>query len=142
MPARLGDTVVIHYRLRAGGRDIVDTFAAAPETFTLGHGDLDPRIETLLRDLAVGERRVFQLDPDQAFGCRDETLLQTLPRSELNLGEPPVPGHGVEFPLPNGETLIGTIVATAADTVTVDFNHPLAGLAVELTLELLDLRKG
>jgi len=142
MPARLGDTVMIHYRLRAGGRDIVDTFADTPETFTLGHGEIDPRIETLLRALEVGERRVLLLDPDQAFGRRDESLLQTLSHAEFTVGEPPIPGHGVEFPLPNGETLIGTVVAVAADTVTVDFNHPLAGLAVELDIELLDIQGG
>ena len=48
-PIRPGDRVTLHYRLACQGEEIVDTFADdMPETFVLGMGEIDPRLEALL----------------------------------------------------------------------------------------------
>lgn len=132
-----GDRVTLHYRIASYGQEIVDTFTEAPETFVVGSGDVDVRLEQNLIGLAEGARQVFELMPWQAFGERDEDLVQTMPRRDFPADAELLPEHQIEFELPNGQLLTGTILAVEADAVRVDFNHPLAGLPIELDVQTL-----
>jgi FKBP-type peptidyl-prolyl cis-trans isomerase SlpA len=134
---RLGDRVRCHYRLTCAGEEVASTFCGEAEGFTLGHGEIDPRLESLLLDLKVGDIRQFDLEPWQAFGARDAALVQSLPRDEFPAESRLEPGLSVEFDLPNGEQLIGHIESVSDDSVTVDFNHPLAGLPVRFECEIV-----
>ncbi len=137
----LGDRVTLHYRLTCQDEILVDTFAAGPETFTLGHGDIDARLESLLLGLSAGDHRLFDLGPGEAFGSHDPAMIHTLPREDF----PPemaleVQG-GVMFDLPNGQSVNGTVLELLPDHVRVDFNHPLAGYPVEFEVQILAIDK-
>ncbi|MHB1215019.1 MAG: FKBP-type peptidyl-prolyl cis-trans isomerase [Thiobacillus sp.] len=133
-----GDTLLLRYALRPrGGDDIVSNFDdAEPDTVTLGDGTLAPMLEQWLIDLHPGERHVFLLDPWQAFGESQPDLIQTLPKSDLPAEIKLEVDSLVEFSMPNGQTLAGHILEIGDDTVKVDFNHPLADLAVEFEVEI------
>ena len=141
MSLRPGSVVTLHYRLECGGQDVVNTFDADPETFTLGVGELEARLEILLLGLDVGDHRVYELGPGEAFGPHDPGMIHSLPRGDFvaNLGddmELAVNG-GVDFTLPNGQTVTGSVLEIGADHVRVDFNHPLAGLPVTFEVKIL-----
>lgn len=138
---RLNDQVTLHYRIRCLEQEVASTFETGPETFRLGQGEIDPRLELCLTGLKAGEHRLFQLAPWQAFGERHEELVQTLPRSDFPARMELALDHLVDFELPNGETVQGRILALDADSVQLDFNHPLAGLPVEFEVEILDIAK-
>ncbi len=139
---RLNDQVTLHYRIRCLEQEVASTFETGPETFRLGQGEIDPRLELCLTGLRKGEHRLFQLAPWQAFGEHHAELVQTLPRSDFPAGMELAVDHLVDFELPNGETVQGRILALDADSVRLDFNHPLAGLPVEFEVEILDIVKG
>lgn len=134
---RMGDRVSLHYRLECGGEEVASTFSDAPETFTLGSGDIDPRLEVLLLGLKVGDHTRYALGPGEAFGDRDEGLVQRLARNEFDPALNLQVGHTVDFGLPNGQILHGTILSVDDTEVQVDFNHPLAGLPVEFEVRVL-----
>jgi FKBP-type peptidyl-prolyl cis-trans isomerase SlpA len=133
----IGDQVTLHYRLTCNGEVIVNTFADQPETFYIGGGDIDPRLESLLTGLQVGDHRTFELEPGAAFGSHQPGMVHDLPRADFTAGQALVPGHDVAFTLPNGQTLHGIIRSIDDAMVRVDFNHPLAGLAVEFEVKIL-----
>lgn len=133
----IGDPVTLHYRLSCNGEEIVNTFADEPETFRLGQGEIDPRLEALLIGLRSGDHRTYDLDPGAAFGNHEANMIHTLPRGDFAAGIELLPGHDIEFTLPNGQTLHGIVRGVAADTVEVDFNHPLAGLPVVFEVKIL-----
>jgi FKBP-type peptidyl-prolyl cis-trans isomerase SlpA len=134
---RPGDRVTLHYRLECRGHEVVNTFPDGPETFTLGSGELEVRLEALLLDLNVGDHFAYELEPDEAFGPRDEALVHTLARSDFPADMELAVGHGVQFDLPNGKSMMGTVTEIGSETVKVDFNHPLAGLPVNFEVEIL-----
>lgn len=134
---RLGDQVTLHYRLACNGEDVVNTFSGQAETYRIGQGEIDPRLEVLLTGLQAGEHRTFDLAPGAAFGSHDASLLHDLPRSEFAADMKLAPGHDVEFSLPNGQILHGVIRSISTDSVQVDFNHPLAGLPVQFEVKIL-----
>ena len=132
-----GDRVTLHYRIASYGQEIANTFGDAPETFRLGDGDIEPRLEQALVGLAEGTRTTLELFPWQAFGERDETLVQTLPASDLPADFTAEVEQQIEFEMPNGETVTGTVLAVDPAGLTVDFNHPLAGLPIEFEVQIL-----
>lgn len=133
-----GDTLELRYALRpCGGDDIISNFDdAEPDTLTLGDGTLAPMLEQWLIDLVPGERHVFLLDPWQAFGTSQPELIQTLPRSDLPADLEFELDQLVEFAMPSGQTVAGRILEIRDNAVKVDFNHPLAGVAIEFEVEI------
>lgn len=140
----LHDKVTLHYRLACGDAELVNTFADQPETFELGRGQMEARLEYALKGMTEGTHTTLHLTPALAFGEHDPDRIQAFPRAELNdlasdaeIGI----GHMIEFQLPNGQTLHGTVLALDATTASLDFNHPLAGRPVEFEVHILSIEK-
>ncbi|MCX7896396.1 MAG: FKBP-type peptidyl-prolyl cis-trans isomerase [Rhodocyclaceae bacterium] len=128
--------ITLHYRIATTeGVEFLSTFDAAPATLQLGAGELAPTLEACLIDLPVGERFVFLLEPEQAFGVRNPALTQRIARRELP-AEASLHAF-VEFAAPNGEKYMGLIRALDAECALVDFNHPLAGCAIRFEVEVI-----
>jgi FKBP-type peptidyl-prolyl cis-trans isomerase SlpA len=135
--------VTLHYRLAGpDGLPIVDTFVDKPATLSLGHGQLAPAIEERLLGLAEGAHERFELPAGAAFGDRNPGLLQRVKLALLReLGEPDASygvGDVVEFPTPDGQgRYAGVVREVGADWLLFDFNHPLAGQAVQFEVKLV-----
>jgi FKBP-type peptidyl-prolyl cis-trans isomerase SlpA len=139
---RRNSLVTLHYRLAtADDVEIVSTFGGAPATLQLGSGELAPTLEACLEDLPVGERHVFLLTPEQAFGPHNPALLKRLPKAEL-------PGGGadigvlslIEFAAPEelgGAKFTGLVREMDEDSALIDFNHPLAGKSIRFEVEVI-----
>jgi len=138
---RAGDTVVLHYRITCDAQTILDTHAGAPSTLRIGQGDIDPRMESHLLGLHIGRHATFDLQAEDAFGPYDVALRQTFRRTEFPQPNELEIGHEVEFPMPNGQVILGYIRSMDAESVLVDFNHPLAGRAIHWTVEILDVKE-
>lgn len=130
--------LTLHYRLAlADDTELVSTFGGKPATLQLGSGELAPVLEKCIIDLPVGERTVFLLEPEQAFGPRNPQLMQRFARSEL-----PNPGELremalIEFKAPNGATYTGLVRELTAEDALIDFNHPLAGKAIRFEVDVI-----
>jgi len=137
-----GDTLVLHYRLAAvTGEELESTFDGEPAIITLGQGELAENLERCLIGLVTGERRVFLLPPEEAFGRCDPTRLQRLPRTAFPPEMAVAPRTLIRFTLPNGSDLLGTVVECDAEEVVVDFNHPLCDCPVQFEVQVLEIRR-
>ena len=139
--AAYGDTVSLRYALRLrNGTEILSNFDdPQPDTLTLGDGTLAPNLEEWLIGVAIGERHVFLLDPEQAFGVSQPELIHILRLAEVMTDKPLQVASLVEFAMPDGQTLAGQILEIREDEVRVDFNHPLADLPLEFEVEIIQL---
>jgi len=144
--AELKDTVTIYYTGRKQNGEIFDSATEEkPLRFELGEEGVLPDFSAAIVDMAEGERKEFTLVPAQAFGDKQPELVQALPRKSLGKGIDPKPGmilgmilerDGVQHQVPALVTEVGS------DTVTVDYNHPLAGetLSYEVTVKTIEKR--
>lgn len=133
-----GDTIVMHYKLGSqSGAELENTFDAEPITLTLGRNELASNLEYYLIGLPLHERHVFMLDPAQAFGYRDEGLIQRIALSEFPATLTPEPDAMIEFQMPSGVTLAGNVLEVGPSEAVVDFNHPLADYPVLFEVEIL-----
>ncbi len=138
---KLDSLVTLHYRVAtADDTEVVSTFGSTPATLQLGSGELAPPLEACLEDLPVGERHVFLLEPQQAFGAHNPELLKRLPTRELPGGGADIgPLTLVEFAAPNGAKFTGLVREIDAQSALVDFNHPLAGKSIRFEVEVIGI---
>lgn len=122
--------------------DVVSTFGAQPATLQLGAGQLSPALEERLIGLSVGAHRVFTLAPDEAFGPRNPSLVQPVPRRLLEAESDRMdysPGDVVEFNAPGGGRYAGVFKSFDDEYAIFDFNHPLAGQPVRFEVRIVGI---
>ncbi|MDP2819092.1 MAG: peptidylprolyl isomerase [Polaromonas sp.] len=103
-----------------------------------GYGNTLPKIEEALADKTTGYQTTLELQPEDAFGLRDESLVQTIPKKQFSPGVKV--GGQLEGRGEDGKTIAFTVMKIKGDTVLLDGNHPLAGKALRFTLAVTDVR--
>ncbi|RLM28183.1 peptidylprolyl isomerase [Brenneria alni] len=133
--------VLVHFILT-----LEDGFAAEstresgkPALFRLGDGSLSDELEQHLLGLKCGDRRKFTLPPESAFGAANPDLIQFFLRRDFAQTGVPDVGTIMLFNGIGGNDMPGIIRDVAEESVTVDFNHPLAGQSITFDLEVLDI---
>ena len=138
-----GSFLTLHYRLCGpDGADLINTFHDKPATLSLGTGELAPAMEARLLGLPEGARRSFELAPGEAFGARNDQMVQRVKRSLLDeMGDPDERysvGDVVQFPTPDRKSVYaGVLREIDGDVLVFDFNHPLAGRPVTFEVQLI-----
>ena len=136
----VASTVTLHLSLMLEDGTVAEsTFDAEPLTFTMGDGTLVHGLELGLYGLRPGDRQRLTLYPEQAFGLRDPGKVHRLPRADFGADIELEPGLIVGFETPEGEELPGAVLSLDADSVEVDFNHPLAGRNIIFDVEIIDV---
>ena len=137
---RAGNLITLHYRVATGDdTELVSTFDSTPATLQLGSGELAPPLEHCLIGVNVGERHVFLLDADQAFGSHNPQLTQRMARTALPPDSNPELHGLIQFAAPNGDKFTGIVRELDDEAVLVDFNHPLAGRPVRFEVEIIGI---
>ena len=115
-----------------------------PVEFLVGGTDLLAAVEAALQDMAPGESKQIQLEPEQAFGDFNEQLIFVEERSHFPADVEP----GMLFQgLPSGCTspapahLLYHITDVFPEHVVLDGNHPLAGVALRLGFTVQAVRE-
>ncbi len=132
--------VTLHYRLALDDdTELLNTFGATPATLQLGSGELVPTLERCLTGVTVGERHVFLLEPEQAFGPHNPKLVERFTRVDLPPGKELQELALIEFTAPDGSTYTGLVRELTDDGAVIDFNHPLAGKALRFEVEVIGI---
>jgi len=96
----------------------------------IGDGSLLPGFERLLFGMSPGERQIFVVPPENAFGQPNNNNVQVFTRRQFDDDMSLDIGLVMSFADASGAEVSGMIIAFNADEVTVDFNHPLSGRTI------------
>mgnify|MGYP003961781669 CR=1 FL=1 len=136
------NTVVdVHYHGYFHGTDEVfdSSLEREPLTFLVGHGQMIPGFEAEILGAVVGEKRTFTLEPDRAYGPRQEEAV--MQRSKAEFPENVDLEVGMRFQAEvGGMPTPVEITNIEGDVVTVDFNHPMAGKTLTFDIEIMSIR--
>ena len=132
--------VSIDYTLTDSGGQVLDSSQGKePLNYLHGAGNIIPGLEGALEGKAEGEKVNVQVPPEQAYGPRDERMVQAVPRSAFQ-GAPDIqPGMQFQAQTNAGARLI-TVVGVQGDQVTIDANHPLAGQTLNFDVNVRGVR--
>jgi FKBP-type peptidyl-prolyl cis-trans isomerase SlyD len=117
-------------------QDAQDAELSAPTELSYlhgGYGGLLPALERAIEGNSPGQTVHVQLEPEEAFGDYDAELVRLEPVERY--GEGIAVGMTVEE-----EAHTYTVTDVAAGKVVLDGNHPLAGMALRFSLEILAVR--
>ncbi len=129
MTVKTGDKVKIEYTGTLEDGTVFDssTEHGNPLEFEVGSGHVIKGFDDATLGMKEGEEKQFSIEPTDAYGEHDPTLVQKIPRVVFPQDVELVPGLLFEAGLPTGEKVPATITEVQEGIVTVDLNHPLAG---------------
>ena len=126
----------IHYTLTDSDGNILDTSSGRePLTYLQGFGNLIPGMEEGLEGKTKGEKFKLTIAPEKGYGVKDANLVQKVPRSAF--GNQKIE-KGMQFQTNQGQVV--TVTETGLESITVDGNHPLAGVTLLFDVEITDVR--
>ena len=138
--AKNGDTVNVHYTGRMGNGTVFDSSVGRePLQFTIGAGQVIPGFEQAVIGMQLGESKTVVIPPDEAYGPYRDELVMVMDRDQL----PPdwEPQVGNRFPLtqPDGQVIWATVIDVSESSITLDFNHHLAGKELTFDITLVEI---
>jgi len=132
--------VTIHYTLTDDAGKVIDSSVSAePIAYLHGHGNLVPGLERELEGRNVGDKLNVTLSPAEGYGEYDQELVQRVPRRALRGIANVSPGMRLQAHTPEGPRAV-IVTDVAADMVTLDANHPLAGKVLNFEVEVTGVR--
>jgi FKBP-type peptidyl-prolyl cis-trans isomerase SlyD len=135
------DSVVsIRYTLKDDGGVVLDSSGDEALSYLHGHGNLIAGLERELTGKAAGDRLKVTVGPRDAYGERDSNLVRQVPRSALSGVEDLQTGMRLRAESNQGVHAV-TVTHIADDTVTLDANHPLAGITLHFEVEITAVRE-
>jgi FKBP-type peptidyl-prolyl cis-trans isomerase SlpA len=135
-----GTQVTLHFALELDDGSVVDSnFDADPVTFVMGDGNLLPGFEEALLGLQAGDEKSFTITPEKGFGGYNEENIQEFPRDQFPADVELNEGLVLSFADAQSNEMPGVVQEFDENTVTVDFNHPLAGRDIEFSVRIIDV---
>jgi FKBP-type peptidyl-prolyl cis-trans isomerase SlyD len=132
--------VTVNYKLSDAQNNLIEDGAQPMVYLHGGYENTLPKIEEELDGKDVGYTSTLQIEPEDAFGDYDPSLLKVEERNRLP--EPLEVGMQFEGVAEGSdeEPTIFTVTEIADDKVVLDGNHPLAGMALRFDLSVIDVR--
>ena len=104
----------------------------------MGDNSISPAFEQELIGMEKGNSREFTLSAIDAFGESNPDNIHYMDINKFTADAPAVVGNIITFTQPGGD-LPGMIKEVSGNSVTIDFNHPLAGQTVTFVIDLVDI---
>ena len=132
--------VVLHYAVSDSEGTLIDSsYDHSPLAIIHGTGYLIPGLEEALVDHVVGDKFEVSVDAENAYGQRHDGFVQTVPKAMFENIEDLDVGTQLRATTDEGEQTV-IVIDVTDDAITVDGNHPLAGIDLQFDVEILEIR--
>jgi len=112
-----------------------------PLAFIQGDGTMIRGLEKALKGKDAAEKFSVNIRPEDAYGWPQRSLIRTVSRNMFQ-GSPGEVEVGALFQVGSGsEAEVVKVVSVEEDGITVDSNHPLAGLTLKFEIEVVVARE-
>ena len=132
--------VSIHYTLTNDDGEVLDSSIGDEALVYLhGVGNIIPGLEKALHGKVAGDKFNVHIAPEDAYGELVEEMIQVIPRNMFEGIDNIEVGMQFNADVSSGSGVV-TVVNIEDDDITIDGNHPLAGLALTFDVEIIDVR--
>jgi len=132
--------VTLDYELIVEEETLESTEEGEPIQFIQGLGQIIPGLESAVYGLKVGDQKTLTIQPEDAYGEYDPESLQEVNIEEFSEEVPLEVGTFLDLRDDEDEVLSAQIIAVDEETITLDFNHPLAGKTLTFKITVTNLR--
>lgn len=133
--------VQIHYTLKDSKGEILDSSEGqSPLPYIHGIGALIPGLENQLSGKQAGDKFTAVVAPADGYGTYDKDQVFQVPADGFT-GEGEIEvGMQVQLDTEDGPA-IATVTKVEGEEVTLDMNHPLAGVQLHFDVEVVEVRE-
>jgi FKBP-type peptidyl-prolyl cis-trans isomerase SlyD len=129
------------YTLTNDANDVLDSSEGGePLTYLHGAGNIIPGLESALEGKRAGDSLNVRVAPAEAYGERDDRMVQNVPREMFEDSNEIQTGMQFHSSDPEGNVTVVTVVGMDAEHITVDANHPLAGVPLTFAVTIVEVR--
>jgi FKBP-type peptidyl-prolyl cis-trans isomerase SlyD len=133
------DTVVtLRYKVADANGRLIEESREPMVYLHGGYNNTLPKIEEALEGKPAGYETTLSLQPEDAFGQRDESLVRVIPKSDFPPGVKV--GGQLQGVTDAGQAHVFHVMKIKGAEVHLDGNHPLAGKALKFTIKVIDVR--
>ena len=145
MRAEKNSVVSFHYVVRDAAQPAAEPYddsrkRGEPLLALLDHSQLVPGVEKALTGREAGEKFEIDVAPEDAYGERQDGLLQRVPKKYFQNAQKLKPGMTTVLQTRDGGQRVVTIHKVGMSAIDVDHNHPLAGKTLHFDIEIVDVR--
>lgn len=145
MKAEKNKVVAVSYQLEVEGKIADQSAPGNPLEYIHGSGMLLPKFEGAIEGKEPGDSFDFVLSPEDGYGTYDPKYLVDLPKTAFAIDgqvreDLLVVGRTIPMLNQAGQVVQGTVSKVTDSTVTMDFNHPMAGKTLHFTGKVESVR--
>lgn len=135
-----GKHVKVHYTGTLDDGSVFDSSRERDEplAFVCMAGQMIPGFDKAVADMEIGETRTVRLEPEDAYGQRNDAAIQRVPINALPGAEKLSVGDEVALQGPDGIPHRAKVTEVSDTDVVFDMNHPLAGQPLNFEITLLE----
>lgn len=132
--------VSIHYTLTNDDGEVLDSSIGDEAlVFLQGSGNIIPGLEKAMVGKVTGDKFNVRIVPEEAYGELMEDMIQVLSRDMFEGIDNIEVGMQFHADVSFGTGVV-TVVSIDDDNITIDGNHPLAGIALNFDVDVIDVR--
>lgn len=143
MSLMVGNNMVVSmdYTLTDESGNVLDSSNdSEPLAYLHGAGNIIPGLEKALVGKMADDVLQVEVAPAEAYGEKVPELMQTVDKAAFQGVDNLEPGMAFEAQGENGQVQRVVIASIDGDQVTVDGNHPLAGMTLNFDVKIISVR--
>ena len=130
-----------HYTLTSPDGQVIDSSRGRePLPYLHGVGQIVPGLEKAMAGRVAGDTFQVVVPAAEGYGESNPEMMQAVPRAAFPQDVDVLPGMQFEANGPMGPITV-VVKSVDADTVTIDANHPLAGMPLHFDIEIVEVRE-
>jgi len=133
--------VSIDYTLTNDAGDVIDKSEQGQFSYLHGSGNIIPGLEAALNEKSIGHTINITIPAAEGYGVKDDSLIQAVTRDMFGEVENIEVGMQFHAEDPSGDNLVITVTEVDGDNVTIDGNHPLAGVNLTFDVSVVAIRE-
>ncbi len=144
MPVLIGENSVVSVKYTLtddAGKVLDNSDGSKPMVYLHGAGNIVPGLEKALVGKGEGDSLKVRIEPAEAYGEVIPNGVKTIERSAFEGVDVVEVGMAFQAQAPDGSAQHIMVTKVEGDNVTIDINHPLAGVALNFDIKILSVRE-
>jgi len=133
--------VTLDYTLKDDNGTILDSSTDGNFAYLHGAHNIIPGLENALTGKSAGDEVNVTVIPAEGYGERHDSMVQAVPRDMFDSEQEIEVGMQFHAQSPDGDMVVVTVMDMDDDNITVDGNHPLAGMNLNFGVKVIDVRE-
>jgi FKBP-type peptidyl-prolyl cis-trans isomerase SlyD len=132
--------VTLNYTLRDDQDKVIDSSQDGSFAYLHGANNIIPGLEKALTGKSVNDELSVTVEPAEGYGEHNPEMSQVVSIEMFDDASDIEVGRQFHAASPDGQPIVVTVTAVEDGNVTVDGNHPLAGVTLNFDVKVMDIR--